>query len=86
MKRLALALPLLLAIAGCTTTEKSTVGGAAAGALLGSAVSSHGDRTKGAIIGAGLGAMAGNMVGRSQDGRNCRYLDSYGREYEAACR
>ena len=85
MKRLVLVLPLLLAAAACTTTEKSTAGGAAAGALLGSAVSSHGDRTKGAIIGAGIGAVAGNMVGKSQDGRSCRYLDSYGREYTAAC-
>lgn len=85
MKRLLLALPLLLAAAACTTQETSTLGGAAAGGLLGSAVSSRGDRTKGAIIGAGVGAVAGNLIGRSQNGQNCRYRDSYGSEYVAAC-
>ena len=85
MKRIILALPLVLAAAACTTQEQSTLGGAAAGAALGAAVSSHNDRGKGLIIGAATGALAGNLIGRSQDGRSCRYSDSYGREYTAAC-
>lgn len=85
MKRIVLALPLILAVAACTTQEQTTLGGAAAGAALGAAVSSGHDRGKGVIIGAAAGALAGNMLGRTQDGKNCRYADSYGREYIAAC-
>lgn len=86
MKRLVLALPLMLAAAACTPTQQSTAGGAAAGAVLGAAVSGSHDRTKGALIGATVGGVAGNMLGRAQNGSNdCRYRDGYGREYIAAC-
>ncbi len=85
MKRFVLALPLILAAAACTTQETSTLGGAAAGAALGAAVSSGNDRGKGVIIGAATGALAGNLIGRNQSSNDCRYRDSYDREYVAAC-
>jgi uncharacterized protein YcfJ len=41
-----------------------TVVGALGGALLGGAVAGHGDKGKGALIGAGAGAVVGNQVSR----------------------
>lgn len=39
--------------------------GAVAGGLLGHAVAGYGDRTAGTLVGGGLGAVAGNAIGRN---------------------
>jgi hypothetical protein len=65
------------ALAQTTCEERSanrtagTVMGAAAGALLGSAVASHGDKTTGAVIGGVAGAVVGNQVARGP--RDCAH-------------
>jgi outer membrane lipoprotein SlyB len=54
----------------CTSTEVGTVGGAAAGAGIGYAVS--GGTALGTVIGAGAGALIGNQIGQSQERRYYR--------------
>lgn len=66
---------------GCTTAEQTAVGGAAAGALIGGAVTGN---TSGAVAGALIGGTAGYLIGKTADGR-CRYRDGAGRIYIAAC-
>lgn len=44
--------------------------GAVGGGLLGNAVAGRGDRTLGTVLGAGIGALAGRSIDRS-DGRRC---------------
>ena len=79
MKKLVIALLATSVLAGCTTidpyTREQKTGNAAkgagvgvlAGALLGSAVSGKGDRTKGAVIGALVGGAAGGGIGYYMD-------------------
>jgi hypothetical protein len=77
---------LALSLAACTPEEQTTVGAAAAGALIGAAVSSDKDRAKGAILGAGVGVVGAAVVNESNNSRQmCRYRDSYGQIYEAPC-
>jgi len=49
----------------CDKGNGGTVIGAIAGGLLGNEVAGRGDRTLGAIIGAGVGAVAGRSIDRS---------------------
>lgn len=84
MKKLALSLALLTAIAGCTPTEKGAVIGGAGGAAIGAAVA--GDSVEGAIIGGAIGAVAGALVGKSTERRGyCEYRDRRGRIYTDRC-
>ncbi len=62
----------VLALSGCTTTQKDTAVGAGLGGLLGGVVgnnlgSGSGDREKGALIGAAAGALLGNQVGKQKE-------------------
>lgn len=66
MKKLFVGLILGLMLVGCsnmTSREKSTLAGAGAGALVGSAVTGN---SRGALIGAGVGALGGAAL----DNRN----------------
>ncbi|AQS41018.1 MAG: Hypothetical protein BHV28_02960 [Candidatus Tokpelaia hoelldobleri] len=79
-----------LTTVACTQQEQRTagygVGGAALGALAGSAIS--GNKGHGALAGAAIGAAAGTVVGVAQT-RNgvkyCNYRDRQGRMYQAPC-
>ena len=46
--------------------------GGAAGALVGRAIDSRGDRTTGTLVGAAAGALVGREIERSRKGRRCR--------------
>ena len=53
-----------------TGTVIGALGGAAAGGIIGS---QSGRGLQGALVGGGLGALAGNVIGGSQDQRNNNY-------------
>ncbi len=56
----------------CKDGDGGTVIGAVAGGLLGHQVAGRGDRTLGAVLGAGVGALAGRAIDRSDPPRGCR--------------
>ncbi len=72
---------LLMALVGCTTTERDLSIGTAAGAAVGG-IAGGGE---GALIGAGAGALGGLLVRNLRNG-NCQYRDRNGRIYTARCR
>jgi hypothetical protein len=73
----------LLAAAGCTTTEKRAVGGAAVGAGTGALVAAAtGNNVAGGAL---IGGAAGALIGAATTPGMCRYRDAYGRVYEAPC-
>ena len=85
MKKYLTILPLVGLLAGCATPEQNnTLAGAAAGALIGSAVSNDEDQGKGILIGAAAGAAAGNYLGKTQSG-SCVYQRPDGSRYTARC-
>ncbi|MFP4472483.1 MAG: glycine zipper domain-containing protein [Candidatus Omnitrophota bacterium] len=58
----------MLIAAGCTTTQKSTGVGAAAGAGLGAIIGHQsGERDKGALIGGAAGALGGYAAGKHME-------------------
>ena len=68
--------------------RENGVGGAVAGAvgggILGSAVAGRGDRLEGALIGAGVGAVAGYAIDKAEDrGRRAPPPPAYGARYPA---
>lgn len=69
MKKLFFALALALGLSACGTTNETlgTVGGAAVGGLVGSAVS--GGSTLGTVGGAAVGGVIGHEVGERADRR-----------------
>lgn len=87
MRAAFLLLPALaFALAACEPAEQNVAGGAVAGAILGAALSSKSDRTKGAILGAGAGVAAAAVVNETGGGRQqCNYRDAYGQVYQAPC-
>ena len=50
-----------------------TVVGALGGALVGSAMAGHGNKTGGALIGAGVGGLTGHQVAKMNAKHNCHY-------------
>jgi surface antigen len=83
LSAIAMALTLSVAVAGCTSTEKGAVVGAAGGALVGQAL---GGNTESTLVGAAVGGIAGALIGESLDRKGyCRYRDRRGRIYEARC-
>ena len=49
--------------------------GAIGGGLLGNSVAGHGVKTEGAVLGAGVGAVAGHEIAKSRaHKRHCRYV------------
>ncbi len=79
-----LLVPLAFGIAACEGTDP-TVGATLTGAAIGAAVSDNDDRLRGAVIGAGVGAVAGTLIGRTSTPGNCLYRDAAGRQYVARC-
>jgi|AntRauTorckE5430_2_1112549.scaffolds.fasta_scaffold34139_3 hypothetical protein len=84
MKKFIMLLPMIAALAACDTPDGTLAATTAAGALAGASVSSSNDRTKGAIIGAGAGLLAGTLINRQSNG-NCTYQRPDGSTYIAAC-
>lgn len=80
MRKIAVCLVLLMAVAGCTSTEKNVGVGTVAGAAIGGIAGG----TEGALIGAGVGALGGYLVRKLENG-NCQYRDRNGRIYTAPC-
>lgn len=63
----------------CTTAEQTAVGGAAIGAGVAAATGSN------IAAGALIGGAAGYVIGRTADGKTCRYQRPDGSTYVAAC-
>lgn len=87
MKTILCALPVAaLALSACTTTPgQNTAIGALAGAAVGTAVSSDGDKLQGALTGAAIGAVAGTLMGQANQPGKCYYSDGKGGTYIANC-
>ncbi|PFG64936.1 YmgG-like glycine-zipper protein [Thioclava sp. ES.031] len=89
MKKMFLILPLsaTVAVAGCQMSQqdRAAATGGVAGAAIGAAVSDDGDRLQNAAIGGAVGTVAGALIGKANEPGQCRYRDSYGREYIAPC-
>lgn len=87
MGKAILFVPILAITAACqtTTADRSTLTGAAAGAVLGAAVADDDDRLEGAVIGGAAGAIAGNLIGKANTPGDCVYRDQYGNRYVADC-
>lgn len=56
----------------CNDGDGGTIVGAIAGGLLGNGIAGRGDRTIGTILGAGVGALAGRAIDRSDRPGYCR--------------
>lgn len=55
--------------------KNGAVIGALGGALLGNTVAGRGNKTEGALLGAGVGGLAGHQIGKSK--RKCHYEYRY---------
>ena len=84
MKKLALSLPIIAALAACSTQDGTLAASSLAGAVVGASVSGSDDKAKGAIVGAAAGIAAGTLINRQQNG-NCVYQRADGSRYTAAC-
>lgn len=51
--------------------------GGLSGALLGNTVAGRGNKTEGALLGAGVGAVAGHEIGKSKSKKKCHYEYRY---------
>jgi len=74
MRKVIIALAATLALAGCTTAERTATVGAVAGGAIGAATSGT---LGGAAVGAAAGAVGGYLIGRAIDGRPgwCERID-----------
>ncbi|MBN9253786.1 MULTISPECIES: YMGG-like glycine zipper-containing protein [unclassified Mesorhizobium] len=80
MRKMIIAMVAVVAVSGCTTTEKDVGVGAGVGAVAGGLIGG----TKGALIGAAVGAGSGLLVRNLRNGY-CEYRDHRGRIYRARC-
>lgn len=81
MKKVILALAAVVAISGCTTTERDVATGAGVGAVAGALIGGG----RGAVIGTAVGAASGLLVRNLRNGY-CEYRNSRGHIYTARCR
>lgn len=81
MKKVILALAAVVAISGCTTTERDVATGTGVGAVAGALIGGG----RGAVIGGAVGAASGLLVRNLRNGY-CEYRDRHGRIYTARCR
>ncbi|MCA0275664.1 MAG: hypothetical protein LCH86_06650 [Proteobacteria bacterium] len=81
MKKVILALAAVVAISGCTTTERDVATGAGVGAVAGALIGGG----RGAVIGTAVGAASGLLVRNLRNGY-CEYRNSRGQIYTARCR
>jgi len=80
MKKLLIALPVLVLVSACDRPEQTVATGALVGAAL-----NEGDRVQGALIGAAAGAVF-ELVRKSNDPNRCLYRNiSTGEEFYARC-
>jgi outer membrane lipoprotein SlyB len=86
MTRYFISLPVvLLSLAACTPAEQNASLGALGGAAVGAAISSDGDREKGAVVGAIVGVAASQLIGPAPQRGKCYYRDQYGNRFIADC-
>lgn len=89
MKKLVIALALLMPLAACTNTQQGAVVGGVGGAALGTLAG--GNDTRNAIVGGAVGAIAGALVGQAMDAQNkpregwCEYRRKNGTTYVDRC-
>jgi len=84
LRKVAVVIIALGALASCTPTERGTAIGAGTGAIIGGAVTND---VGGAAVGAVAGGVAGALIGRSTERSGyCLYRDRFGRTFEARCR
>lgn len=81
MRKLFLVVASVVAVAGCTTTERDVATGAGVGAVAGGLIT--GD-AEGALVGAAIGGVTGVLVRNLRNGY-CEYRDRNGRIYTARC-
>ncbi|MDM7851739.1 YMGG-like glycine zipper-containing protein [Pseudochrobactrum kiredjianiae] len=81
MRLAIIAVAAIVALSGCTSTEKDLSIGTAAGAVIGGIAGGG----KGALIGAGAGAVGGLLVRNLRNGK-CQYRNSRGQIYTAYCK
>lgn len=81
MRMFIIAVAAIVALSGCTSTEKDLSIGTAAGAVIGGIAGGG----KGALIGAGAGAVGGLLVRNLRNGK-CEYRNSRGQIYTARCK
>ena len=65
MKEVLIAALAMLALAGCSATERGATVGGASGAAIGAAVND--DAVEGAVVGGVVGAAAGALIGRASE-------------------
>ncbi|KQV43814.1 MULTISPECIES: YMGG-like glycine zipper-containing protein [unclassified Rhizobium] len=82
MKKILVAVALIMPLAACTQTEKGAAIGAGTGAVIGGVATGN---VRGAAVGAAVGGVAGALIGNANEPGRCLYRDRYGRRYEAAC-
>lgn len=82
MKKIAIALAAMVALAGCTTAENDAALGGVAGNVVGGVVT--GD-AGGAVVGAVVGAAGGVLLGAATRKGECRYRDKKGKIYISDC-
>jgi hypothetical protein len=80
MRKMIIAMVAVIAVSGCSTTEKDVAVGTGVGALAGGLIGGG----KGALIGAAVGAGSGLLVRNLRNGY-CQYRDNRGRLYTARC-
>jgi len=81
MRMFIIAVAAVVALSGCTSTEKDLSVGTAAGAVIGGIAGGG----RGALIGAGVGAVGGLLVRNLRNGK-CEYRNSRGQIYTARCK
>jgi hypothetical protein len=86
MRKVLLAVPaLLLALAGCDSSNDAVGIGAVSGAALGAIVADDGNKLGAAAVGGALGAAIGAASEPSQRAPQCRYTYSDGRSEIRPC-
>ncbi|SJM33532.1 YMGG-like glycine zipper-containing protein [Mesorhizobium delmotii] len=80
MRKMIIAMVAVIAVSGCSTTEKDVAVGAGVGALAGGLI----DGGEGALVGAAIGAGTGLLVRNLRNGY-CQYRDNRGRLFTARC-
>ena len=83
MKKIIIALALIVPLASCTVTERNAAVGATTGAVYGGVVTGN---VRGAAVGAVIGGVAGVLVSKANRRGYCIYRDDRGRRFEARCR
>jgi hypothetical protein len=80
MRKMIITMVAMVAISGCSTTERDVGVGAGVGALAGGLIGGG----RGALVGAAVGAGSGLLVRNLRNGY-CQYRDNRGRLFTARC-